>query len=74
MPNWITRLQELVWPAVLAVVFAVLSVGVAFSSPESLSKVVSLGMAGITMALLAQILSWAPDIINLYRAQERGSK
>jgi hypothetical protein len=54
MPNWITRLQELVWPAVLAVVFAVLSVGVAFSSPESLSKVVSLGMAGITMALLAQ--------------------
>jgi hypothetical protein len=54
MPKWITRLQELVWPAVLAVVFAVLSVGVAFSSPESLSKVVSLGMAGITMALLAQ--------------------
>lgn len=54
MPNWITRLQELVWPAVLAVGFAVLSVGVAFSSPESLSKVVSLGMAGITMALLAQ--------------------
>jgi hypothetical protein len=54
MPNWITRLQELVWPAVLAVVFAVLSVGVAFLSPESLSKAVSLGMAGITMALLAQ--------------------
>jgi hypothetical protein len=54
MPTLWYRLKELVWPAVLALVFAVLSVGVALISPESLSKVVSLGMAGITMALLAQ--------------------
>jgi hypothetical protein len=54
MPNWITRLQELVWPAVMATVFTVLSVGTAFLAPGSLSKVVSLGLAGITMALLAQ--------------------
>jgi hypothetical protein len=54
MPNWITRLQELVWPAVMATVFTVLSVGTAFLAPDSLSKVVSFGLAGITMALLAQ--------------------
>jgi hypothetical protein len=54
MPTFWYRLRELVWPAVMATVFTVLSVGTAFISPESLSKVVSLGLAGITMALLAQ--------------------
>lgn len=54
MPNWVTRLQELVWPAVLALAFALASVLTAFVAPESLSKVISLGLAGITMALLAQ--------------------
>jgi len=54
MPSWLLRLRELVWPAVLALVFALASVLTAFVAPGSLSKVVSLGLAGITMALLAQ--------------------
>jgi len=54
MPTWWYRLKELVWPAVMATVFTVLSVGTAFLAPGSLSKVVSFGLAGITMALLAQ--------------------
>ena len=53
MPNWITRLQELVWPAVLAVVLTVLAVGTAILAPERLSQALSLGLAGVTMALLA---------------------
>jgi multisubunit Na+/H+ antiporter MnhG subunit len=53
MPNWYTRLRELVWPAVLAAGFAVLSVGTAFLGSENLSKTLALGLAGITMALLA---------------------
>jgi hypothetical protein len=54
MPTFWYRLKELVWPAVLAAGFTVVSVGIAFLSPESLSKVVALGLAGVTMALLAQ--------------------
>ena len=53
MPDLMTRLRELVWPAVIAAVLAGLSVITAFLAPGSLSKAVSLGLAGITMALLA---------------------
>jgi multisubunit Na+/H+ antiporter MnhG subunit len=53
MPDWYTRLRELVWPAVLAAGLAVLSVGYAFIGPGSLSETLSLGLAGITLALLA---------------------
>lgn len=54
MPDWTGRLRDLVWPAVIAVVLAVTSVGVAFFAPERGIEALSLGLAGITMALLAQ--------------------
>lgn len=53
MPDWMTRLREMVWPAVLAVVFTALALGTAFLAPERLSQALSLGLAGVTMALLA---------------------
>jgi hypothetical protein len=53
MPDWLTRLRELVWPAVAAAVLAVASVGTALISPERSIQAISLGLAGITMALLA---------------------
>ena len=53
MPDWMTRLREMVWPAVLAVVFTVLSLGTVVLAPERLSQALSLGLAGVTMALLA---------------------
>jgi hypothetical protein len=53
MPDWMTRLRDLVWPAVAAVVFAALSVGSALWAAERPIQALSLGLAGITMALLA---------------------
>jgi hypothetical protein len=53
MPSWLTRLKDMVWPAILAVVFLTLSVGTAFLTPEKGSQAISLGLAGVTMALLA---------------------
>lgn len=49
----LARLRELIWPAVLAVVFGPLAVIVALVSPESTSLVIALGSAAITMAILA---------------------
>jgi hypothetical protein len=45
----LARLRELVWPAVLAAVFAAASVLVGIFLPAA----VSLGLAAVTMALLA---------------------
>ena len=53
MPTWLNRLKDMVWPAILAVVFLTLSLGIAFLAPERGSQAISLGLAGITMALLA---------------------
>lgn len=53
MPDWLNRLRDLVWPAVLAVVFMAASLVMVFLDPESLSKALTLGIAGVTMALLA---------------------
>mgnify|MGYP003340457063 CR=1 len=54
MPDWFNRLRDLVWPAIAAVVFLGLSLLVALFAPERLSLTVSLGMAGVTLGLLAQ--------------------
>lgn len=53
MPDWLTRLRDLVWTAVAAAVLAGLSVVSALVAPERPSQALSLGLAGITMALLA---------------------
>jgi len=53
MPDWLTRLRDLVWPAVGAVVLAGLSVVTSLFAPERLSLTLSLALAGITMGLLA---------------------
>jgi len=53
MPNWLNRFKDMVWPAILAVLFLTLSIGTAFLTPEKGSQAVSLGLAGVTMALLA---------------------
>jgi len=53
MPNWFSRLRDLVWPAVLAAVLAGASVIAAFSSSETPVLAVSLGLAAVTMGLLA---------------------
>jgi len=53
MADWLNRLRDVVWPAVLAVVFLLASLVTVFLDPESLSKGITLGLAGVTMALLA---------------------
>ena len=53
MPDLLARLRDIVWPAVLAVVFMAASLVTVFLDPESLSKALTLGLAGVTMALLA---------------------
>jgi predicted permease len=49
----LARLRELVWPAVLAAVFATASVLVGIFLPDAISAAISLGLAAVTMALLA---------------------
>jgi len=49
----LARLRELIWPAVLAAVFAVASILVGIFLPNAISAAVSLGLAAVTMALLA---------------------
>lgn len=53
MPDWFTRLRDVVWPAVISAVLAGLSVIAAFSASERPVVAVSLGLAAITMAVLA---------------------
>ena len=54
MPSWLIRLRDIVWPAVLAVVLAVLAILIAIIFPQALAAVLALGISSITMALLAQ--------------------
>jgi len=49
----LARLRELVWPAVLAAVLATASVLVGIFLPNAIATAVSLGLAAVTMALLA---------------------
>ena len=53
MPDWLTRLRDLVWTAVGAAVLAGLSVVSALIAPERLSQALTLGLAGVTLVLLA---------------------
>lgn len=53
MQKLLARLRDVVWPAVLAAVLAPLAVVVALVAPEMVSLTLSLGLAGVTMALLA---------------------
>lgn len=53
MPDWFSRLRDLVWPAVFAAVLAGASVIAAISAPERPVLGISLGLAGVTMGLLA---------------------
>jgi hypothetical protein len=54
MPDWFTRLRDLVWTSLGAVVCLGFSLLVALFSPERLSLTLSLGLAGVTLGLLAQ--------------------
>jgi hypothetical protein len=49
----LARLRELVWPAILAAVLAAASVLVGIFLPNAVAAAVSLGLAAVTMALLA---------------------
>lgn len=53
MENLFARLRDVVWPAVFAAVLAPAAVVVAILAPEMVSLTLSLGLAGVTMALLA---------------------
>jgi hypothetical protein len=53
MPDWFSRLRDLVWPAVLAAVLAGASVIAAFLASERPVLALSLGLAAVTMGLLA---------------------
>lgn len=46
--------NNLVWPAVAAAVLSGMAVAIAFLRPERGSVILSLGLAGVSMALLAQ--------------------
>jgi hypothetical protein len=54
MPNWLIRLREVVWVAVIAAVFAILAVIIAIFFPAKLVMVFGFGFASITFAILAQ--------------------
>jgi hypothetical protein len=54
MSNFFLRLREIVWPSVLAVVFSIASIAFAIFVPLALPLSLSLGLASISMALLAQ--------------------
>lgn len=53
MPDWMSRLRDVVWPAVAATVLAGLSVLAALTASETPVLAVSLGLAAVTSALLA---------------------
>ena len=53
MQNLFARLRDVVWPAVLAALLAPAAIIVAIAAPEMVSLTLSLGLAGVTMALLA---------------------
>ena len=47
------RLRELIWPAVFAVILALAAILVVFVAPGAISLTLALGLAAITMAILA---------------------
>jgi hypothetical protein len=49
----IARLRELIWPAIFAVILAPLAILVAIIAPGAIALTFSLGLAAITMAILA---------------------
>jgi hypothetical protein len=53
MQKFLAQLQDIVWPAVFAAVLAPACIITAFLAPETPILAVSLGLAGITMGLLA---------------------
>jgi len=54
MPTWFIRLNDIVWPAVIAGVLAVVDIVVAIASPTNLGAILALGLSAVTFALLAQ--------------------
>ncbi len=52
MPNWFSRLKDLVWTSIIAVIMAICTViaGIAGSSSETVQ---SLGIFALVMAILA---------------------
>ena len=47
------RLRELIWPAVFAVILALAAILVVIVVPGAISLTLALGLAAITMAILA---------------------
>jgi hypothetical protein len=54
MPLWFLRLRDIVWPAVIAGVLAVVDIIVAIASPTNLGLILALGLSAVVSALLAQ--------------------
>jgi hypothetical protein len=54
MPTWFIRLSDIVWPAVIAGILAVVDIIIAIASPTSLGVILALGISAVTFALLAQ--------------------
>jgi uncharacterized membrane protein len=54
MRNWLLLMRDVVWTAVLAVVFAVLSIGVALFAPDLSTLTLAFGFSSVAFASLAQ--------------------
>ena len=54
MPSWLIRLRDVVWTAVFAVVFIVLSIALAVFIPGAVALPIVFALAGVSCALLAQ--------------------
>jgi hypothetical protein len=54
MPNWLIRLREVVWVAVIAAALGILAILVALIFPAKIILVLGIGSAAITFALLSQ--------------------
>jgi hypothetical protein len=54
MPMWLIQLRDIVWPAVGAVVLAVIGIVCAIAAPSALALPVAFGLGSVSLALLAQ--------------------
>jgi uncharacterized membrane protein len=54
MRNWLLLMKDVVWTSVLAVVFAVLSIGVALFAPDLSTLTLAFGLSAVAFAGLAQ--------------------
>jgi hypothetical protein len=54
MNSWLIRLRDIIWTAVLSVVFTVLAVIVALVSPSSVELVFAFAGASISFAILSK--------------------